>query len=222
MIPAPQQAQPFSSPTMLQGIVDTICDRRHDTAEQRDARSRDVVGSVLGFASRDSLELMLAGMAVIHAHLIEDAARDLFRERDERLKARAKSALTGLDRVMMSFLREFRIARKRQLPANDAAAPAAEHAPEPAVEPVPEPTTAQSAARIIEEAKTRVEVTKPKPSPIPRAPRPPSRTEAPKPPVPLLPPILRSASSVATMLAVLSPPVTPKPASANGVQARAR
>src|ERR1700722_5710169 len=101
--------------TMLLDIVETICDRPGDTREQRDARSLEVIGAVRGMAPRDPVELMLARMAVLHAYLIQDSARDLVREQDDRLRSKMKSTITGLDRAMLGFLRELRIARKRPL-----------------------------------------------------------------------------------------------------------
>lgn len=67
-----QETSRTLSQTMLQGIVDAVCDRPGDTAGQRDARARDVVDAVQGFAPRDTVELMFAGLAVIHAQLIQD------------------------------------------------------------------------------------------------------------------------------------------------------
>ena len=110
MIATPQETGPGVSPTMLQGIVASICDRPGDTDAQREARSRDVVDAVQGFEPRDPVELMLAGMAVIHAHLIQDSVHDLVREQDDRLRARGKSTIVALDRAMVGFLKELRIA----------------------------------------------------------------------------------------------------------------
>jgi hypothetical protein len=104
---------------MLLGIVQTICDRPDDTPEQRDARSREVVEAVQGLAPRDPVELMLAGLAVLHAYLIQDAAGDLLRERDDRLRSRTKSQIAAFDRGMFGFLRELRVARKRPLGADE-------------------------------------------------------------------------------------------------------
>jgi hypothetical protein len=101
--------------TLLTGIVEAICDRSEDTPEQREERFRDVVAAVEAHAPRDAMEVMLAGLAVLHAHLIQDSARDLLREQDDRIRSRTKSAIAALDRGMLGFLRELRIARKRPL-----------------------------------------------------------------------------------------------------------
>jgi hypothetical protein len=196
MIATPQETGPGVSPTMLQGIVASICDRPGDTDAQREARSRDVVDAVQGFEPRDPVELMLAGMAVIHAHLIQDSVRDLVREQDDRLRARGKSTIVALDRAMVGFLKEFRIARKRASLPSDAD----EHRPEDA------PTS--DTGQVTTAAKAGAKAAKPNAPSVVRAsvrnPGPP-----PGPPVPLLPPLGRSEMSTAAMMAVISPSAMP-------------
>jgi hypothetical protein len=178
------------SPTMLQGIVDTICDRPGDTQAQRATRSREVADAVQGFEPRDPVELMLAGMAVIHAHLIYDSVRDLVREQDDRLRARGKSTIVALDRVMLGFLREFRIARKRAPAVGEAAEPPREDA------------VVRGVGQIDVMTKPGTRSGKPN---APREPRellatpagPPRRAEP--------PPLRHAETSVAAMMAVLGP-----------------
>jgi hypothetical protein len=236
MFVARMEAPTPVSPTILQGIVEAICDRPGESAEQRRARSCDVVRCVQSFAPRDPVELMFAGMAVLHAHLIEDSARDLFRERDERLKTRAKSSIAALDRGMLGFLRELRVASKRPLmvaggmpelnvpepdmpeldvpeldvPRSNVPEPGlpAFDVPEPDAEVGQVPVTAPVPAAIPTPVAARAAVAKPKTPPVPRASlRSPPRMTAPEPPVPLLPPLHQAATSVAAMMAVISPPV---------------
>jgi hypothetical protein len=262
MFVARMEAPTPVSPTILQGIVEAICDRPGESAEQRRARSCDVVRCVQSFAPRDPVELMFAGMAVLHAHLIEDSARDLFRERDERLKTRAKSSIAALDRGMLGFLRELRVASKRPLtvagdmpeldvPEPDMPEPDVpeldvpesnvpesnvpesnvpeSNVPEPSVpEPsVPEPSVPELNVPAFDLPEPDAEVgpdpvtvlvpaaiptpvaavAKPKTLAVPRASlRSPPRMTAPEPPVKLLPPLRQAATSVAAMMAVISPP----------------
>lgn len=196
MLAPHQQTGSNISPTMLQGIVASICDRPGDTDAQREARSRDVVDAVQGFEPRDPVELMLAGMAVIHAHLIQDSVHDLVREQDGRLRARGKSTIVALDRAMVGFLREFRIARKRSCSPGDAG----EHRTED--------TPASDAGQVATPAKAGATAAKPN---APSAIRPSVRTPepTPSPPVPLLPPLCRSEMSTAAMMAVMSSPAGP-------------
>jgi hypothetical protein len=195
-MPQPQQ-QTFAmvSQTMLQGIVETICDRPGDTVAQRDARSREVVGSVQSFAPRDPVELMLAGMVVMHAHLIHDSVRDLLRGRDDQLNARTKSAIVALDRGMIGFLRQLRIAQKRPLEANDGS------------EVRPEAAIASAATKVV--TSMVVDAAKPKTPAVAL------QKAAPEPPVPLLPSLRPDAASVAAMMAILSPPVSPLAVTSN-------
>ena len=184
MFTAQQQTLPIASHSMLQGIVDANRDRPSDTPGQREARSRDIVDYVQGFAPRDPVELMLAGMVVTHAFLIHDAVRDLSRAEDDQLKKRAHSTIVALDRAMIGFLREFRIAGKRPLGQSEVEAPTQV-----------EPTPVTSPAQIIAAAKT-TEIAKPRPAPPRQMPvaEPPHRP---------------TATSAAAMLAVLSPPTRP-------------
>src|SRR5580704_1117175 len=108
---APQSASQTVLPSMLQTIVEAICDRPRDTAAQRTVRSHAVRETVQGFHPRDPVEIMFAGLAVTHAYLVEDAAHDVFRSQDDRLKARTRSTIVALGRSMSGFLKELRDAQ---------------------------------------------------------------------------------------------------------------
>ncbi len=109
---APQQSAPHTVlPSMLQTIVEAICDRPRDTAAQRTVRSHAVRETVQGFHPRDPVEIMFAGLAVTHAYLVEDAAHDVFRSQDDRVKAQTRSTIVALGRSMFGFLKELRDAQ---------------------------------------------------------------------------------------------------------------
>jgi hypothetical protein len=135
---------------MLQGIIFSICDRPGDTPEQRDARSRSVVHAVLAFEPRDPVEMMLAGMAVGHSHLLLDWIHDAFRKEPDAQKVRS---IVALDRVMTGFLKELRFAQARPMegeavePRGDPATePTAKRAPklEAGAQPASEPSVARA------------------------------------------------------------------------------
>jgi hypothetical protein len=239
MIAAQQQTQQIVAQSMLRSIAETICDRPEDTEAQRDARSRDVIHTVLGFQPRDPVEIMLAGMVVTHVHLVQDSARDVLRGQEELLKARTKSTIVALDRGMIGCLKELRMARTRALAAGDSAeAPAAADTgagamPAAVADTMPAAVadtgadtmpaavedawagTTPAAARGVPLAKPEAAARNPH---IPRAPsRTPARTATPEPPVPLLPPLRRAETSFAAAMAVLSPPTTPRVTWANGL-----
>jgi hypothetical protein len=196
MIVVPQPIPPAVTAGMVQNIVDALCDRPGDSDATRATRTRDVVHSVQAFRPRDPVEVMLAGMAVIHAYLIQDAAHDLSRGQDARFKARTKTSIVALDRGMLGFLKELRVARARVFEGEAPPGPVPEAA---GVAPV-----AGAATKIsVEEVKQQPA------SARPDAVLSPSRTEAPQPPVPQLPSLRRADTSVAAMFAVLSPPVLP-------------
>lgn len=180
-----------ASRDMLRDMVEVICDRPGDTQAQHDARSRDVVHSVLAFEPRDPVEMMFAGMVVTHYQLILHSAREAFGERPEDLRARTKSGIVALDRSMVGFVKELRTAQTRPMEgAAEAAqpdAPAAE-----AVKPTPE---------------REAEVPPPAAATVATASTPASWRDAAS--EPLLSPLLRGGTSDAAMLAVLSPPMTP-------------
>src|SRR5258708_6584367 len=135
---------------MLQGVVQAICNRPGETAAQREARALDVVRSVLAFTPRDPVEIMLAGLAVGHYHLILDSLHDAFGAPADGAARRANSGIAGLDRVMTGLLKELRIAQTR-----------------PAEGTVEVPLQEAPAARLA--AKRKAEV---RPPPAPTAPRP--------------------------------------------------
>ena len=112
---------------MLQSVVRAICDRPGENAEQREVRARDVERSVRAFAPRDPVEIMLAGMAVGHCHLILDSLHSALSAPAGGVAGRTNSGIAGLDRAMIGLLKELRIAQTRPLEgAADAAGAAGE------------------------------------------------------------------------------------------------
>lgn len=191
---------------MLQGVVRAICDRPGETKAQRDALTHDVVHSVMAFEPRDPVEIMLAGMAVTHFHLILDSAHDVFAEQPENLKVKTKSGVVALDRSMVGFLKELRTAQTRPM---EGAAEAARHeAPaEPEASRPPKPEA---------EAEARQQ------EPAPASRQGPAADWRDAAPVPLLPPVRKAETSIAAMLAVLSPPTKPLVVDAGTKQGAAR
>jgi hypothetical protein len=210
---------------MLQRVIRTICDRPGDTQAEREARSLHVARSVLGFRPRDSMEFMLAGMVVIHAHLIEDSANDAFQGEAE--ARRTKSTVVALDRMMLGFLREFRIAQKRPLEGGDDTGPPGDgsgpvkpeteiaNPPAEAVEPPAEASSnaqPETAKALPETPKPQAAGDRPKPSSAPPAsPRSALPEAVFRPLVPFLPPCRDIDSSIAAMMAVLSTPSSSHP-----------
>src|SRR4051794_25347198 len=93
---------------MLDGLIACLCDRPGETQSRSSARALDVTTSVMALRPRDPVEMMLAGLAVMHAQLIQDSAGEMVREQDRGLRNRTKSTIAALDRAMMGFLRELR------------------------------------------------------------------------------------------------------------------
>jgi hypothetical protein len=120
------QALPRSvAEEMLQVVARAICDRPSETPAQRESRARQMVHCTLGFEPRDGLEYMLASMTVGHFHLILDSMRDVFQGQMDSMKARTKTTIVALDRSLLAFVREARLARVRPLEAAAAAPEAA-------------------------------------------------------------------------------------------------
>jgi hypothetical protein len=140
-----------------------------------------MVYSTMGFAPRDGLEYMLATMLVGHFNLILDSMHDVFLGQMETMKARTKTTITALDRTMLAFVRELRLAGMRPVargvmeatdaPDDTATASMDQTPPEPqvvhpAVTPAaePAPTAAKPAAARIVPPQTRpTETVKPRP-----------------------------------------------------------
>lgn len=208
MIAAQQDIPPPELPAQLRDLVEAIGERPADTAAEGAARSQGVVDAVLGFQPRDPLEIMFAGLAVTHAHLVHDSARDVMRGQEDVLKARTKSTIVALDRGMLGFLKELRIARTRTLSASvvlDARPGSDDEACRPGADESP------LAAPVIAAANPRHPPANPTPShAVTARPSTPIPATAPEPPVPLLPPLRRAETSIAAMLAVVSPTATPR------------
>jgi hypothetical protein len=202
---APHKAAQAMLPGMLQTIAEAICDRPEDTLSQRAARFGAVTATVQRLEPRDALEVMLAGMAVTHAYLIEDAARDVCRSQDDRLKARTRSAIVALGRGMSGFLKELRDVQAGW--RKDVAAK-----PEPDavalvdVSPAPDRPVDDATATVAKP----VAGSTPPGTPVGATPQ--------VPPEGRLPPLRRAETSVAAAMAVLSPPMPPRVASAAGTK----
>jgi len=180
---------PAVAQEMLQGVVEAICDRPEETAAQREARALDVVRSVLAFMPRDPVEIMLAGLAVGHYHLILGSLHEAFGAAADGTARRVNSGIAGLDRALTGLLKELRIAQTRPLEeATDLAR--------------------QDAAAARPAATREAEARQPAPHPGPAADCQASdwRDAAPE---KLLPPLRRTETSGAAMAAVSAPPVKP-------------
>ena len=136
MLSAP--ASPLVAKTMLQDIVRTLAVHPGDTPDQMAARAETVATTVLSLQPRDPMEMMFAGMAVTHLYLGQDAAGDAMRGKEGTLKARARTAVLGFDRMVLRAVKELRTAQKRDVagwampePAVEEAAPPDEPAQEP-------------------------------------------------------------------------------------------
>ena len=96
---------------MLQVLAQSLCARPGDRAATREARTRQMVHTVLGFEPRDGLEYMLSGLAFGHFHLILDSMRDALRGELDTIKAKTKTTVVSLDRSMLSLVKEFWVTR---------------------------------------------------------------------------------------------------------------
>jgi hypothetical protein len=100
---------------MLQVVARAICDRPGDNPAQRESRTRQMVYSTMGFQPRDGLEYMLSTMLVGHFNLILDSMHDVFLGQVDTMKARTKATIVALDRSILAFVRELRLAGMRPL-----------------------------------------------------------------------------------------------------------
>lgn len=100
---------------MMQTIIDTICSRPRDTAEQKAVRARDARRYLAAFDPRDPVELMLAGMAVTNFYHIMDSSFEVFSEATDVPRGRINASIVAFERATTVFIREIRIAQKRAL-----------------------------------------------------------------------------------------------------------
>jgi hypothetical protein len=110
----------------VQSIVDNVQKRRESSCEVW-------FQAALSMKPRDELEQMLATLFFGHAGLILDSIHDFHTCENSRMKPRITAAIIALDRAMMSFLKEFRLARAR--PVHELGFPRpmpVVHVPEPA------------------------------------------------------------------------------------------
>ena len=160
---------------MLRDIIRALGERPGEPAAQRDSRARAVALSVLAFRPRDPVETLLAGLIVMHAQLLQDAARAASGG-----DPKARAGVIALGRVLLGFLREMHRAQGRVLET----APRAEeiqetHGPAPEAPPAARPAN---------------DPPEPKPRPLRNTPAP---VAARTPPEPVSPPVLPSAPAPA-------------------------
>jgi hypothetical protein len=190
-------ATPIVLPVLLENIADAICNRPAESAAQRVSRRREIAELAQGFLPNDAVEMMLVSMVIAHAHLLEDATCDVFRGRDDRVKAQTKSQIVALDRGMLGYLKELRTLQDRRRKAEAVAGKIA--------------GVAAGAGAVVTQVKAQAAMTHPvtrdtthnKPTPA----------TVPMPPVALLPSLRGSEISTAAMLAILAPSTGPVVAS---------
>ena len=95
-----------ADPDIILDVVHALGGRPDETPTQRERRSRGVERAVRGFDPRGSVETMFAGLAVTHFALILDSARDVVLGQADTTRARTKSTVVGLDRMLTTFLKE--------------------------------------------------------------------------------------------------------------------
>ncbi len=128
---------------MLQVVARALCDRPADTVPQRDSRTRQMVHSALAFEPRDAVEYMLSTLVFGHFQMILDAMHDVFQGQADAMKAKSRASIVALDRSMIAFVKELRIARRRPLATE---APQARQASQPSVTPSAAATPSASVA----------------------------------------------------------------------------
>jgi hypothetical protein len=177
---------PTVLPVLLQNMADAICDRPAESVAQRASRRREIVDLVNGLQPNDAVEMMLVSMVIAHAHLLEDATCDVFRGRDERVKAQTKSQVVALGRGVLGFLKELRTLQDRRRKAEAATQSA-------------RGVASADAGAVVPPEKASVPVARP----VTRD----ERTNMPAgatPPEPVLPSRRSTETSVAAMMAALS------------------
>jgi hypothetical protein len=128
---------------ILTSVVRSVCDNPGQPRAQREAKARAVVHGTLGFQPRDTLEIILASLGIVHFNLILDSAHDVFNGQADTLKARTKSTIVALDRALLGMVKELRVAQTR--PVKEAAeTPVPEPIEPPAHEPAPPPHPAET------------------------------------------------------------------------------
>jgi len=212
MVAVPEMSDSAVAQSMLQSIVESLRDRPGDTTARRDARANEIVHCVLGFQPRDPVEIMFAGIAVTHIHLVMDASREVLVNQDYGLKTRAKSTVVAFDRGLKGILKELRLAQTRTIEATDAtAAPAVTDRTSDPVRAaaLTKPETGPARPPAPHGAPARP----PEPPAAPaRPPEPPAApaTVPPEPPETVLQPERHAETSVAAMMAVLSSRIIPR------------
>jgi hypothetical protein len=139
-------APPAVAQDMLHGIVHAICDRPWEAAARREALAREVVHSVMSFAPRDPVEIMFAGLTVVHYHLILDSTHDALRAELPDQKMRTRSGLVALDRTMVAHMKEIRAAQTRPGEEAIAEVQAEETADSASAAPAPAPSPPEADA----------------------------------------------------------------------------
>ena len=100
---------------ILANVVRATCDLPGQTPARRETAARAVVHATLGFQPRDTIEVMLSSLAVVHFNLILDSAHDAVAGQIDLMKARTKSTIVALNRSLLGMLKELRLAQERDV-----------------------------------------------------------------------------------------------------------
>jgi hypothetical protein len=190
-------ATPIVLPVLLENIADAICNRPAESAAQRVSRRREIAALAQGFLPNDAVEMMLVSMVIAHAHLLEDATVDVFRGREDRVKAQTKSQIVALDRGMLGYLKELRTLQDRRRKAEAVVGKIA--------------GAVIGGGTVVTQDKSQAAMTHPVTRDVTH--NKPTPATVPVPPGPPLPSLRGSEISTAAMMAILAPATGPVVAS---------
>ena len=141
MIPLPAFSIGAVPPILARDIIDAVAMRPGESASDQQLRAQEVMGMLAAFETRDAVEAMFAGQAVVFQNLVLDATRDAGRAETGEAARRHRQSAVAMSRLHLAWFKELQRHRAERYPAADSV----DEVPESVT--APPPAAAAAAAR---------------------------------------------------------------------------
>ena len=119
MIPLPAFSIGAVPPILARDIIDAVAMRPGESASDQQLRAQEVMGMLAAFETRDAVEAMFAGQAVVFQNLVLDATRDAGRAETGEAARRHRQSAVAMSRLHLAWFKELQRHRAERYPAAD-------------------------------------------------------------------------------------------------------
>ena len=117
MIPLPAFSIGAVPPILARDIIDAVAMRPGESASDQQLRAQEVMEMLAAFETRDAVEAMFAGQAVVFQNLVLDATRDAGRAETGEAARRHRQSAVAMSRLHLAWFKELQRHRAERYPA---------------------------------------------------------------------------------------------------------